>query len=177
LVFGRFSGQNGNFGVNIYEMKNYAFALLISVFVTSGCRETDQTPCNAATVTTKAPAAEVSALKQYIDANKIPATADDRGFYYTIQSPRMGHKPAVCSDVTVNYVGKLTNGTTFDSGNSVSFGLNQLIIGWQEGIPLIAPGGSITLYLPPSLAYGAQAQGSIPANSILIFQIDLLRIN
>ena len=65
----------------------------------------------------------------------------------------------------------------FDSGNGVSFGLNQLIVGWQEGIPLIAPGGSITLYLPPSLAYGAQAQQGIPANSILVFQIDLIRIN
>lgn len=158
-------------------MKNYAFALLMGALVTSGCQDTDQTPCNAVAVTTKAPAAEVSALKQYIDANKIVATADDRGFYYTIQSPGTGTKPTVCSNVTVNYVGKLTNNTTFDSGKSVSFGLNQLIIGWQEGIPLIAPGGSITLYLPPSLAYGSQAQGSIPANSILIFQIDLIRIN
>jgi len=75
--------------------------------------------------------------------------------------------------VVVNYVGKLTNGTIFDSGNNVSFSLGGLITGWQEGIPLIAPGGSITLYLPPSLAYGSRATGSIPANSNLIFKIDL----
>ena len=65
----------------------------------------------------------------------------------------------------------------FDSGNNVQFNLSGLIIGWQEGIPLIAPGGSITLYLPPSLAYGSTAVGSIPANSILVFTIDLLAVN
>ena len=55
--------------------------------------------------------------------------------------------------------------------------LSQVVVGWQQGIPLIAPGGNITLYLPPSLAYGPQAQTGIPANSILIFKIDLLGIN
>ena len=86
-------------------------------------------------------------------------------------------KPTVSSNVTVNYTGKLTNGNTFDSGKGVSFGLNQLITGWQYGIPLIAPGGSITLYLPPSLAYGSRATVDIPANSVLIFTIDLVRVN
>ncbi|GAB2553902.1 hypothetical protein GCM10027190_00420 [Spirosoma areae] len=145
------------------------------------CQQADQdqvqTPCAQAAVTTKAPQAEITALKQYIDANRITATADDRGFYYTIQSAGSGAKPTVCSNVTVNYTGKLTDGKTFDSGAGVSFGLNQLIVGWQEGIPLVAPGGSITLYLPPSLAYGSQAQNGIPANSILIFTIDLVRVN
>ena len=50
-------------------------------------------------------------------------------------------------------------------------------MGWQAAIPLIAPGGSITLYLPSSLAYGARAQNGTPANSILIFKIDLIRVN
>ncbi|RYF50166.1 MAG: FKBP-type peptidylprolyl isomerase, partial [Cytophagaceae bacterium] len=109
----------------------------------------------------------------YITSKGIKATADERGFYYTIQSPGTGAKPTICSEVTVNYVGKLTNNETFDSGNDVSFGLNQLVLGWQEGIPLIAPGGKITLYLPPSLAYGSQEQPGIPANSILVFEIEL----
>ncbi|GAB3901369.1 hypothetical protein GCM10028803_25920 [Larkinella knui] len=125
----------------------------------------------------KAPEAEVAILKEFIDASGISATADDRGFYYTIQSPGEGPKPTVRSNVTVNYEGSLTNGKIFDQGKNISFGLYQLILGWQEGIPLIAPGGSITLYLPPSLAYGSRAQGGIPANSILIFKIDLIRIN
>jgi FKBP-type peptidyl-prolyl cis-trans isomerase FkpA len=159
-------------------MKKYTLALLVAVALfAGGCQPGDTTPCTATPVTTKAPASEAAAVKQYIDANKITATADDRGFYYTIQSPGTGTKPTVCSNVTVNYIGKLTDGSTFDSGNGISFGLNQLILGWQEGIPLIAPGGSITLYLPPSLAYGSAAQNGIPANSILVFTIDLTRIN
>lgn len=159
-------------------MKKYTLGILLAVaMLAGGCQQTDTTPCTATPVTTKAPASEVATLKQYIDANKITATADDRGFYYTIQSPGTGSKPTVCSNVTVNYVGKLTNGSTFDKGNDVSFGLSQLILGWQEGIPLIASGGSITLYLPPSLAYGSAAQNGIPANSILIFTIDLTSIN
>jgi FKBP-type peptidyl-prolyl cis-trans isomerase FkpA len=159
-------------------MKKYTLALLVAAALMAGsCQPGDTTPCTATTVTTKAPASEVALLKQYIDASKITATADDRGFYYTIQKPGTGAKPTVCSNVTVNYTGKLTDGSTFDSGNGISFGLNQLILGWQEGIPLIAPGGSITLYLPPSLAYGSAAQNGIPANSILVFTIDLTRIN
>ncbi|WP_080240312.1 FKBP-type peptidyl-prolyl cis-trans isomerase [Spirosoma rigui] len=159
-------------------MKKYTLALLVAAALFTGsCQPGDTTPCTATTVTTKAPASEVALLKQYIDASKLTATADDRGFYYTIQKPGTGTKPTVCSNVTVNYTGKLTDGSTFDSGNGISFGLNQLILGWQEGIPLIAPGGSITLYLPPSLAYGSAAQNGIPANSILVFTIDLTRIN
>ncbi|WP_461106921.1 FKBP-type peptidyl-prolyl cis-trans isomerase [Spirosoma koreense] len=148
-----------------------SFWLLVS------CQSATQSPCEPTPVTTKAPDDEIARLKQFIESSGSKATADARGFYYTIQAPGSGAKPTICSNVSVNYEGHLTNGTSFDSGKDVSFGLNQLIVGWQEGIPLIAPGGRITLYLPPSLAYGAQEQGDIPANSILIFQIDLLKIN
>ncbi len=158
-------------------MKIYSVLLLVCALAAGSCQPGERTPCTAATVTTTAPENEIAALKQYIDSTKINATADKRGFYYTIQSPGSGTKPTVCSNVTVGYSGKLTNGNTFDSSTGISFGLNQLILGWQEGIPLIAPGGSITLYLPPSLAYGAQEQNGIPANSILIFKIDLIRVN
>ncbi|WP_460945811.1 FKBP-type peptidyl-prolyl cis-trans isomerase [Spirosoma daeguense] len=143
----------------------------------TGCQPTNNAPCESAPIATKAPNEEVAQLNQFIESNHIKAIADERGFYYTIQKPGSGDKPTVCSTVSVNYEGHLTNGTSFDKGEDVSFGLNQLIVGWQEGIPLIAPGGRITLYLPPSLAYGSQPQGDIPANSILIFQIDLLSIN
>lgn len=152
-------------------------AILAAACLLGSCQKTDQPPCDPTPVSTTAPQTEIATLRQYIEANKITAIADPRGFYYAIQAPGSGAKPTICSNVTVNYKGQLTNGTQFDAGNSVSFGLNQLIIGWQEGIPLVAPGGSITLYLPPSLAYGAQAQSGIPANSILVFKIDLLKVN
>lgn len=144
-------------------MKKYGFIVLAWALIAGSCKQDDQ----AAPIT----------LDQYINTNKISATADSRGFYYTIQAPGSGVKPTASSNVTVNYTGKLTNGNTFDSGKSVSFNLSDLIVGWQYGIPLIAPGGSITLYLPPNLAYGSRAVGDIPANSVLIFTIDLIRVN
>lgn len=148
--------------------------LLMAGMLITACQSADQTPCTAAIVTTQAPQEEVSALQKVIKAQYPTARFDKRGFYYQLQAPGSGQKPTVCSTVTVNYTGTLTDGTRFDSGTRVRFGLDQLIVGWQEGIPLIAPGGSITLYLPPSLAYGSQEQAGIPANSILVFRIDLL---
>jgi len=150
--------------------------LIVSLFlaaITSCNKKDDNNNNNCPDVTITAPASEVTTLRTYIQANNIIAVEDPRGFFYTIDAPGSGSKPTACSGVAVNYVGKLTNGTTFDSGNNVTFSLGGLIIGWQEGIPLIAPGGSITLYLPPSLAYGSRATGGIPANSNLIFKIDL----
>jgi FKBP-type peptidyl-prolyl cis-trans isomerase FkpA len=128
-------------------------------------------------VTTTAPGDEVAQLQAYISSNGITAAADSRGFFYTIKAPGDSLKPTVCSNVQVNYAGRLTNGTRFDGANQVSFSLSRLITGWKQGIPLIGEGGSITLYLPPSLGYGATATGNIPANSILIFDIDLLKFN
>ena len=151
--------------------------MIASLWPLISCQSANQSPCEPSTVTTQALDDEIARLKQYIDSRRIKASIDKRGFYYTIQKPGNGDKPTICSNVSVNYEGKLTNGTRFDSGHDVRFGLSQLIVGWQEGIPMIAPGGRITLYLPPSLAYGSQEQGNIPANSILIFQIDLLKIN
>lgn len=163
-------------------MNKYILMVFVLALLGSSCKQSDQaqptatSTCDSAAVMTRAPQAEVAALKQYLDSNRIVATADARGFYYTIQKPGSGTKPTVCSGVMVNYAGKLTNGTLFDSANGSTFGLNRLILGWQEGIPLIAPGGSITLYIPPSLGYGSQAAGSIPANSILVFNIDLVQV-
>ncbi len=149
-------------------MKNLCWALLLPVFVVS-CKKEDSCP----EVNIKAPDAEITALRAYISGNSITATEDPRGFFYTINNAGTGSKPTACSGVSVNYIGKLTNGTQFDAGTNVSFNLSQLIIGWQEGIPLIKAGGAITLYLPPALAYGSAAVGSIPANSNLIFTITL----
>ena len=155
-------------------MKRIFFILILSFVVILSCKKTNEQVCSDVTIT--APATEVAALRTYIEVNAITATEDARGFFYTITSAGSGSKPSSCAGVTVNYVGKLTNGVTFDSGNGVSFYLSRLITGWQEGIPLIAPGGSITLYLPPSLAYGAAGSGPIPPNANLIFTIDLSAI-
>ena len=93
-----------------------------------------------------------------------------------------GATAAVGDTVTVNYVGTLTNGTKFDSsydaGKPFSFriGAGTVIAGWEQGVPGMKVGGKRRLTIPPSLAYGSQAVGSIPANSTLLFDVDLVSI-
>jgi FKBP-type peptidyl-prolyl cis-trans isomerase FkpA len=154
-------------------MKRYLLGLLLLGSM-AGCNKAADKDCGPVTVT--APATEVSSLQAYINLKGITAVADTRGFFYTIASPGSDVHPTVCNSVKVNYMGWLTNGTQFDGANGISFPLSNLINGWKEGIPLIGKGGTITLYLPPSLGYGTQAQTGIPANSITIFQIDLLDV-
>lgn len=84
--------------------------------------------------------------------------------------------------VTVHYVGTLTNGQKFDSsrdrGKPFSFhlGANEVIQGWEQGIPKMRVGGLRKLVIPPSLGYGNRVIGTIPANSTLIFEVELLSI-
>jgi FKBP-type peptidyl-prolyl cis-trans isomerase len=85
--------------------------------------------------------------------------------------------------VTVNYTGTLENGTKFDSsydhGQPFSFGLGagQVIKGWDEGLVGMKVGGKRKLVIPPDLAYGSRAVGGmIPANSTLIFEVELLAV-
>ena len=83
--------------------------------------------------------------------------------------------------VTVNYTGLLTNGTVFDSSDShgapftFTVGAGQVIPGWEQGLIGMKEGGTRLLAIPPSLGYGANAYGPIPANSTLIFQIQLVK--
>jgi FKBP-type peptidyl-prolyl cis-trans isomerase len=93
-----------------------------------------------------------------------------------------GATAGVGDTVTVNYVGTLTNGTKFDSsydrGQTFSFriGAGQVIAGWDQGVPGMKVGGKRRLTIPPSLAYGSTARGPIPANSTLLFDVDLVSI-
>ncbi len=85
--------------------------------------------------------------------------------------------------VTVNYTGWLTNGTKFDSSLdrnkpfSFTVGAGGVIAGWDEGVQGMKVGGTRLLVIPPSLGYGSQAYSSIPANSTLIFEVQLVGIN
>jgi len=155
-------------------MKNYILSIfLLAGLFLAGCSKQDT---NCKTVIGTVPASEVTALQQYLTTKGIAAEQDDRGFFYKIEAQGNGNFPTACSDVTVNYRGTLTDGTIFDENKNIRFNLGNLIKGWQAGIPLISEGGKITLYLPPSLGYGATPTAGIPANSILIFSIDLIRV-
>jgi FKBP-type peptidyl-prolyl cis-trans isomerase len=83
--------------------------------------------------------------------------------------------------LTVNYTGKLEDGTVFDTSIgkqpfSFVLGAGQVIPGWDQGLVGMKVGGERTLIIPPSLGYGAQAVGPIPANSTLIFDVTLISV-
>ena len=84
--------------------------------------------------------------------------------------------------VTVNYVGHFTNGTVFDSSIARNepfqfvLGSGLVIKGWDQGVAGMRVGGKRTLTIPPSLGYGSQANGPIPGNSTLVFDIELLKV-
>ena len=87
--------------------------------------------------------------------------------------------PITATDsVTVDYRGKLTNGTEFDSsysrGMPATFPVNGVIKGWQEALVMMKPGAKWQLFIPPELAYGARAQQKIPPNSLLIFEVNVI---
>ncbi len=157
-------------------MKKTILILSLVVVGFSACIKNDlKQTCDPVNGT--APTDEVFRVKQYIDSVGITATQDPRGFFYRIDATGTAERPTVCNQILINYSGSLTSGAVFDARNDIQFRLSDLILGWQEGIPLIGAGGSITLYLPPSLGYGAVANGNIPANSILIFKVDLKSFN
>lgn len=82
--------------------------------------------------------------------------------------------------VEVHYTGKLLDGTVFDSseerGEPIRFPLNMVVKGWSEGLKKIDEGGRIELFIPAELGYGAQTYGPIPGNSVLHFEVKLLKV-
>jgi len=103
------------------------------------------------------------------------------GLQYEVLSDAEGPKPAVTDRVTTHYRGTLIDGTVFDSsydrGQPATFPLNGVIAGWTEALQLMSVGAKWRLFIPPGLAYGDRAQGPIPGNSTLIFDVELLEIN
>ncbi len=103
------------------------------------------------------------------------------GLQYKVLRSGNGKKPTATDSVTVNYEGRLINGTVFDSsykrGKPVTFPLNGVIKGWTEGLQLMPAGSKYRFFLPPKLAYGARgAGGIIGPDATLIFDVELLSI-
>lgn len=118
-------------------------------------------------------------ITDYLSKNNINAQKTATGIYYTIEKEGIGGHPAPTAKVTTHYKGTLLNGQKFDSsydrGQPLEFGLNQVIPGWQQAIPLLQKGGKGTFYIPSGLAYGTRgAGGAIPPNAVLIFEVELI---
>lgn len=122
--------------------------------------------------------------KAFLEENKakegVKVTAS--GLQYKVLTTGNGKAPAATDRVTVNYVGKLIDGTQFDSSydrnEPATFTVNQVIPGWTEALQLMREGDKWMLFIPGNLAYGEQgAGGQIPPNATLIFEVELLKVN
>ena len=116
------------------------------------------------------------------NAKKEGVTTTASGLQYLVLKAGTGSQhPAASDRVKVHYHGSLIDGSVFDSsvdrGEPITFGLNQVIKGWTEGLQLMVVGEKARLFIPPELAYGNRSAGSIPPGSTLIFDVELLGIN
>ena len=117
-------------------------------------------------------------IQQYIADNNLNAVATGSGLYYTIDSQGTGATCNSNSTVKVAYTGYFTDGDIFDQSSTqgVVFPLQGVIQGWTEGIPYFTEGGSGKLLIPSALGYGPNGSGSIPPNTVLIFDIELIEV-
>ena len=116
-------------------------------------------------------------IEDYLADSNLTAQSTASGLYYIIEKTGGANHPNINSVVVANYKGYLTDGTVFDeskTGSPATFALKTVIPGWQEGLQLIGVKGKIKLLIPSALGYGSTAKTNIPANSVLIFDIELV---
>ncbi len=144
--------------------------LIVVVMVSLGCSKESQAEKDEETIV------------NYLTTNNLfsQAEKDGSGLYFIIDDAGdVNNRPTLTQNVVVRYEGLLIDGTVFDAvgpGDSLIFPLANLIAGWQIGLQKIGAGGSIRLFVPSGLGYGDRRVGNIPANSVLIFSIDLLDV-
>jgi FKBP-type peptidyl-prolyl cis-trans isomerase len=154
--------------------KRYLLALALFIIGFVSCSK-KSTPFNAAQQAT----ADNATIQAYITTHKLDSVqSGGDGLYYKIITPGTGPYPNVNSTITVNYTGSLANGNVFAPEAPATAPLNSFIEGWQLGITHINAGGTILLLIPSALGYGnTSPSASIPANSVLVFTVNLVSFN
>ena len=116
--------------------------------------------------------------KAFLVANALKEGVDTTasGLQYKIENAGAEYKVAPQDTVWVNYKGTLLDGTVFDENDSTMFVANRVIRGWTEGLGLLGEGGKATLYIPAGLAYGERGNRGIEPNSVLIFDVEVLKV-
>jgi len=155
----------------IILMKYTILSLLITLIVS--CNKNDTTEV----INYKAK--NEQEIVAYLEKNKLTAQKSTSGLHYIINEEGTGTQPTASSNVTVAYKGYFTDGSVFDKSDSkgISFGLQQVIKGWTEGIPYFKEGGRGVLLVPSHLGYGDRGASSIPGGSVLIFDVHLISVN
>lgn len=157
----------------------FGFFLTAGVAITLlGCTSNDS-EVESATVNPGTPAAAGGAQAAAPAPSGVQTTYS--GLKYEVLRPGTGARPASYNRVKVHYHGYLPDGTVFDSsvqrGEPATFGLNQVIPGWREGIPLMQVGAKYRFTVPPHLAYGARgAPPKIGPNQTLMFDVELFEV-
>ena len=121
------------------------------------------------------PAIAAAFLERNRSAPGVTQTAS--GVQYQILNPGTGPRPTDSDTVRVTYVGTLTDGTVFDrSAAPVTFPVSGVVPGFSEALKLMSRGARYRVWIPPALGYGERGAGPIPANAVLVFDIDLVGI-
>ena len=154
-------------------MSRLLFCAILSITLFTSC---NKDKCDFGECDKVAPANEIQAVQDYLNVNGITnATQHCSGLFYVIDNPGTGKTTDACGAIDVDHIGMLTNGTVFSQGRFQTE-MIVLVDGWRIGLPKIKEGGQMTLYIPPTLGYGNVPNGPIPANSILIFTVDLISV-
>ena len=154
------------------------FLIIAGIALFAACSKSDNndpqsTACSVkAQYTNDSSASQRALMIAFCNNNGITYTIHPSGILYQIITPGDTAKPNLCSSLTMTYAGKLMTGIQFDKG-TITYPLKDLIVGWQIAVPLIGKGGKIKMVIPSSLAYGPNANGSIPANSPLYFEMSI----
>ena len=98
------------------------------------------------------------------------------GLQYTIIAEGAGEKITPNDTVWVNYKGSLIDGTVFDQNENTEFVANRVIRGWTEGLGLLGEGGKAVFYIPAELGYGDRGNQAIQPNSVLVFDVEVLKV-
>jgi len=126
---------------------------------------------------------DLKVIQEYLQPKGQDYQMTANGLHYRIIEQGTGPKAEAGKDVSVHYTGRLLNGTEFDSSHkrnqpfSFTLGAGRVIQGWDEGLALFHEGGKGTLVIPSVLAYGPRDMGTIPANSVLEFDIELVKVS
>lgn len=112
-------------------------------------------------------------IEEYIVEQQLDGQFSSSGLYYVIEEDGSAEHPNLYSTVTFTYKGYYLNGDEFDSGEYFTASLNNLIVGWQEGLQYIGEGGKITMVIPSGIAYGSSGSGPIGPNEAIAFDVTL----